>query len=125
MDFWIIVFLLGLALLGAPLFAIFGAAAMLLFSGMPDTPITGATNDVFSEKFANSPLLVTIDHEGGRVQRFRKHFFELPPFRTLGRLYEEDRDLALKTAGAMGWLMAAELRAIGIDMSFTPWLSMG
>jgi C4-dicarboxylate transporter DctM subunit len=60
MDLWIILFLLGLALLGAPLFAIFGAAAMLLFSEMPDTPITGATNDVFSEKFANSPLLVTI-----------------------------------------------------------------
>ena len=60
MDFWIIIFLVGLALLGAPLFAIFGAAAMLLFAQMPDTPITGATNDVFSEKFANSPLLVTI-----------------------------------------------------------------
>ncbi len=60
MDLWIVLFLVGLALLGAPLFAIFGAAAMLLFSEMPDTPITGATNDVFSEKFANSPLLVTI-----------------------------------------------------------------
>jgi beta-N-acetylhexosaminidase len=66
------------------------------------------------------PLLVTIDHEGGRVQRFRKHFFELPSFRALGRLYDEDRDRALKTASALGWLMAAELRAIGIDMSFTP-----
>ena len=60
MEFWIFVFLLGLALLGAPLFAIFGAAAMLLFSDLANTPITGATNDVFSEKFANSPLLVTI-----------------------------------------------------------------
>jgi beta-N-acetylhexosaminidase len=66
------------------------------------------------------PLLVTVDQEGGRVQRFREPFFRLPPLRALGRLYDEDRDLALKTAGACGWLMAAELRAVGVDMSFTP-----
>jgi len=66
------------------------------------------------------PLLVTVDHEGGRVQRFREPFFTLPPFRALGRLYDEDQQRALKTAAALGWLMAAELRAVGIDMSFTP-----
>jgi beta-N-acetylhexosaminidase len=66
------------------------------------------------------PLLVTVDQEGGRVQRFREPFFRLPPLRALGRLYDEDRDLALRTAGACGWLMAAELRAVGVDMSFTP-----
>ncbi len=56
---WILL-LIFLAILGAPLFAIFGAAAMLLFGGLPDTSITGTANDVFSEKFADSPLLVTI-----------------------------------------------------------------
>ncbi len=66
------------------------------------------------------PLLVTVDQEGGRVQRFREPFFRLPPLRELGRLYDEARELALKTAGAFGWLMAAELRAVGVDMSFTP-----
>ena len=66
------------------------------------------------------PLLVTVDHEGGRVQRFREPFFRLPPLRALGRLYDEDRELALRTAGACGWLMAAELRAVGVDLSFTP-----
>ena len=66
------------------------------------------------------PLLVTVDHEGGRVQRFREPFFRLPPMRQLGHLYDEDPDKALKTAGAFGWLMAAELRAVGIDMSFAP-----
>jgi beta-N-acetylhexosaminidase len=66
------------------------------------------------------PLLVTVDQEGGRVQRFREPFFRLPPLRALGRLYDQDRDLALKAAGACGWLMAAELRAVGVDMSFTP-----
>ena len=56
---WILLLVL-LALIGAPLFAIFGAASMLLFRALPDTSITGAANDVFSEKFADSPLLVTI-----------------------------------------------------------------
>ena len=66
------------------------------------------------------PLLVTVDQEGGRVQRFRQPFFKLPPLRALGRLYDEQRDLALRTAGAFGWLMAAELRAVGVDLSFAP-----
>ncbi len=60
MDTMWIILLVALALLGAPLFAIFGAAAMLLFGALPDTSITGTANDVFSEKFADSPLLVTI-----------------------------------------------------------------
>ncbi len=47
-------------------------------------------------------------------------FFPLPPLRTLGHLYDEHRDTALKTAAAFGWLMAVELRAVGVDMSFTP-----
>src|SRR6185503_3066537 len=66
------------------------------------------------------PLLVTVDQEGGRVQRFRAPFFELPPPRTLGHLHDEDRDLALRTAGAWGWLMAAELRAVSVDFSYAP-----
>lgn len=66
------------------------------------------------------PLLVTVDQEGGRVQRFREPYFRLPPFRALGRLYDEERELALRTAGAFGFLMAAELRSVGVDMSFAP-----
>jgi beta-N-acetylhexosaminidase len=65
-------------------------------------------------------LLVTVDHEGGRVQRFREGFFRLPPMRALGHLYDEDPTTALQTATSFGWLMAAELRSLGIDMSFTP-----
>jgi C4-dicarboxylate transporter, DctM subunit len=60
MSWIIIVGLMLLAALGAPLFVVFGAAAMYLFDVLPDTPIMGATNDVFSEKFADSTLLVTI-----------------------------------------------------------------
>ncbi|MCB9612947.1 MAG: TRAP transporter large permease [Sandaracinus sp.] len=60
MDWLILVGLILLALLGSPLLAIFAAAAMLLFAGLENTSITGAAADIFSEKFAESPLLVTI-----------------------------------------------------------------
>jgi len=66
------------------------------------------------------PLLVTVDQEGGRVQRFREPFFRLPPLRVMDRLYDEERELALQTVAAVGWLMAAELRAVGVDLSFAP-----
>jgi len=66
------------------------------------------------------PLLVAVDHEGGRVQRFRDGFSPLPPLRMLGHLYDEDSGAALRAATHFGWLMAAELRSVGIDVSFTP-----
>lgn len=66
------------------------------------------------------PLLVAVDHEGGRVQRFRTSFTELPAMRALGHLYDRDPDRALAAACAFGWLMAAELRAVDVDISFAP-----
>lgn len=66
------------------------------------------------------PLLVAVDHEGGRVQRFRQPFTELPPMRALGRLHDRNADEALTVARAIGWLMASELRALDIDLSFAP-----
>ncbi len=65
-------------------------------------------------------LLVAVDQEGGRVQRFHEPFFRLPPARTLGYLYDEDAAAGLDAAHAFGWMMAAELRAVGIDLSFAP-----
>jgi beta-N-acetylhexosaminidase len=65
-------------------------------------------------------LLIAVDHEGGRVQRFREGFARLPPVRSLGRRYDEDRRDALRKAHVLGWLMAAELRAVGVDFSFAP-----
>ena len=70
---------------------------------------------------ARSPsLLVAVDQEGGRVQRFREPFTVLPPMRSLGHLYDEDAAKARVAARAFGWLMAAELRAVDIDLSFAP-----
>ncbi len=70
---------------------------------------------------ARSPaLLVAVDHEGGRVQRFRPDFSVLPPARRIGHEFDIDPRAGLELARQMGWLMAAELRAYGIDLSFAP-----
>ena len=65
-------------------------------------------------------LLVSVDQEGGRVQRFRGSFTRLPPMRELGLRYRADPQAIPKRAAQLGWLMAAELRACGIDLSFAP-----
>jgi len=65
-------------------------------------------------------LLVAVDHEGGRVQRFRTGFTRLPALRNFGQLYDQDPKRAKRISETAGWLMAAELRAIGVDFSFAP-----
>jgi beta-N-acetylhexosaminidase len=70
---------------------------------------------------ARSPrLIVAVDHEGGRVQRFRPGFSALPPPRRIGHEYDVSSRAGLELARSMGWLMAAELRAHGVDLSFAP-----
>lgn len=66
------------------------------------------------------PVLVAVDQEGGRVQRFKDPFVRLPALRDIGRLYDRDADAALALAQDAAWLMAAELRAVGVDLSFAP-----
>ena len=65
-------------------------------------------------------LIVAVDQEGGRVQRFRPEFSLLPPPRRIGHEYDLDKKTGLTLARSMGWLMAAELRAHGVDLSFAP-----
>ncbi|MEY2632106.1 MAG: Beta-hexosaminidase [Pseudomonadota bacterium] len=69
-------------------------------------------------------LLICVDHEGGRVQRFRPGFTRLPPMAALGRRWEADPAAALQLAEQTGWVLAAELRAAGVDFSFTPVLDL-
>ena len=69
-------------------------------------------------------LLVAVDHEGGRVQRFRHGFTELPSARVFGKIFNDDKKRAKHLAETCGWLMAAELRAVGIDFSFAPVLDL-
>jgi beta-N-acetylhexosaminidase len=70
------------------------------------------------------PLLIAVDHEGGRVQRFREDFTRLPPMRELGIIWDEHPVKARHLAQQTGYVLAAELRAAGVDLSFTPVLDM-
>ena len=69
---------------------------------------------------APRPQLVCVDQEGGRVQRFREGYSALPPLDGFGRRYAADREGALKLAEEHAWLMANEVRASGVDLSFAP-----
>lgn len=70
------------------------------------------------------PLLIAVDHEGGRVQRFKQGFTAIPPMGELGALYEKNSEKALKAAESFGALIAKELLAVGVDFSFTPVLDL-
>ena len=72
-----------------------------------------------------SPLLpIAIDHEGGRVQRCRDGFTRLPPMRQLGVWWDREPAAAIKAARSVGYILAAELRACGVDFSFAPVLDL-
>jgi beta-N-acetylhexosaminidase len=71
------------------------------------------------------PLLIAVDHEGGRVQRFRQPpFTRIPAMGRLGALWEQDVLKASRVATAAGYVMAAELRAHGVDLTFAPVLDL-
>ncbi len=69
-------------------------------------------------------LLIAVDHEGGRVQRFREGFTRLPAARRFGEIYDQDKRRARQLAEQAGWVMASELRAVGVDFSFAPVLDL-
>lgn len=70
------------------------------------------------------PLLIAVDQEGGRVQRFRQAFQTLPPAASLGKLHAEQPARAMNLAEQTGQVLAAELRAVGVDFSFAPVLDL-
>ena len=74
---------------------------------------------------APRPQLVCVDQEGGRVQRFRDGYSALPSLEGFGRLYARDRAMALELAQEHAWLMASEVRASGVDLSFAPVVDLG
>ncbi|MGH6625372.1 MAG: glycoside hydrolase family 3 N-terminal domain-containing protein, partial [Burkholderiaceae bacterium] len=76
-------------------------------------------------KAVREDLLICVDHEGGRVQRFKTDgFTHLPPMRALGELWMKDALGATNAATAAGYVLGAELRACGVDFSFTPVLDL-
>ena len=66
------------------------------------------------------PQLICVDQEGGRVQRFREGYSPLPSLEGFGALYAQDPAAALVLAEEHAWLMASEVRASGVDLSFAP-----
>ena len=70
------------------------------------------------------PLLIAVDHEGGRVQRFKEGFTKIPSMREFGKIWDAHPKKAKELALEAGWILAAELRAHGVDFSFTPVLDM-
>ncbi len=72
----------------------------------------------------NPALLIAVDHEGGRVQRFRQGFTHLPPMRTLGNLWDRDPQRATLMARQAGQVLAGELLDCGVSLSFTPVLDL-
>ena len=71
-----------------------------------------------------TPLLITVDQEGGRVQRFREGFTTLPSMGEIGKCYEKETAKALLWAELTGWIMATECLSVGIDLSFAPVLDL-
>lgn len=94
--------------------------SVLLFARNYSNPQQLAALTAAIRRVRTPHLLIAVDHEGGRVQRFREGFTRLPAVRLLGRAYDGNPGEALAFAQSLGWLMASELRVVGVDFSFAP-----
>jgi len=97
---------------------------VILFSRNYESPDQIATLIKTVHALREPKLLVAVDHEGGRVQRFRNGFTQLPACHLIGEQYDENNKQGLLFAEHAGWLMAVELRAVGVDISFAPVLDL-
>jgi beta-N-acetylhexosaminidase len=100
------------------------AGAVILFARNYENPEQLAQLTADIERLREPALPICADHEGGRVQRFREGFTAIPAMRTLGKLWDRDRDAAREAATSIGYIIAAELGAHGVDFSFTPVLDL-
>src|SRR5262245_6234702 len=91
------------------------AGGAILFSRNYENPkrLSSLTSEI--ERLREPALPICVDHEGGRVQRFREGFSAIPPMRELGRLWDRDRAAARETARALAYIAGAELAAHGVD----------
>ena len=82
------------------------------------------TDLCFEIKSKKPEIIIAVDQEGGRVQRFKKGFSQIPPMQRLGDLVSYDKHAGLDLCKNAGWLIASELIASGIDLSFSPVLDL-
>ena len=97
---------------------------VILFSRNYESPsqLKALVDDI--HQLRNPPLIVSVDQEGGRVQRFRQGFQAIPAMSSLGRLYDQDPKRAIDLSETFAWIMSAELLYYGIDISFSPVLDI-
>jgi beta-N-acetylhexosaminidase len=100
------------------------AGGVILFARNYESPeqLTQLCEEI--ERLREPALPICVDHEGGRVQRFREGFSAIPPMRELGRLWDRDRSAARDSARAIAYIVGAELAAHGVDFSFAPVLDL-
>jgi len=98
--------------------------AVILFTRNYENPeqLRALTGDI--ERLREPALPICVDHEGGRVQRFRDGFTAIPPMRELGRRWDRERGAAREAARGAAYIIAAELAAHGVDFSFAPVLDL-
>jgi len=99
-----------------------GGAILFARNYVSRAQLSALTNDIRALRFP--ALVIGVDHEGGRVQRFRDDFTSVPPMRSLGETYDNNREGALAQTESWGGLIADELGSCGIDFSFTPVLDL-
>jgi beta-N-acetylhexosaminidase len=97
---------------------------VILFARNYESPAQLAALTAAIHAVRTPPLLIAVDHEGGRVQRFREGFTRIPPMRELGKIWDEQPKRARHLAQQVGFVLASELRAYGVDFSFTPVLDV-
>ncbi len=97
---------------------------VILFSRNYQSPQQLAELTTGIHALRNPHLLIAVDHEGGRVQRFQDGFTRLPAMRELGKIWDLNAHQAKNLAHIIGFVLAAELRACGVDLSFTPVLDV-
>ena len=100
------------------------AGAVILFARNYENPEQLRLLVEEIQKLREPELVVCVDHEGGRVQRFREGFTAIPPMRELGRLWDRDKEAAKRVARAIAYVIAAEIGAHGVDFSFAPVLDL-
>ena len=100
------------------------AGAVILFSRnfQSTEQLVSLCEDIKRQREPELPICV--DHEGGRVQRFKDGFTLIPPMRHLGKMWDRDREKGRELATSIGYIIAAELGAHGLDFSFTPVLDL-